>query len=120
MKTITALFLATALSACATAPNQIDRDNEAWASTIVSCESAAELAGSDLDEAIWSYEKVALLNDRNGGWPSDRARLSNSVEANKQALQLAGDDAISQRLMACQEVVNTYFPSGHPATSKLQ
>ena len=114
MKSYVVLGLALLVSACATAPNNFDRDTHTWATTIVSCESAAQLGGSVSDKDIWAYEKQALLQARNGGWNSDRARLNNAIKKDKIRLHDAGNQAISQRLGGCNQVVETLFKEGHP------
>lgn len=116
MKTLTAIVLATAISGCAVSPNSFDRNNRAWSSAIVNCQSAAELAGTESDKLAWAHEKQELFRDRNGGWPSDRARLNNAIKKDKERLSTAGSTAISQRLTACRQVLNSYFSDGHGAT----
>lgn len=119
MKSHVCIIFALALSACASAPESFDRNNQAWVKTIIGCESAAELAGTNSEKAVWSYEKSALLADRNGGWKSDIPRINNSVKKNKQQLLAAGSETISQKLAQCHQVVSAYFPAGHPAVKDI-
>jgi len=115
MKRYLILTISIAISSCATSPNSFDRGNNAWASVVSGCKSAAELAGTANDKAVWTYEKAAVLNDRNGGWPSDRTQLNIAIKKDKQNLIAAGDSAASEQLARCHQVVETHFKEGHPA-----
>jgi len=115
MKIYVPIILALTVSACATSSPDFDRDSKQWASAIVGCQSAANVAGTDSDKAIWAYEKQALLGDRFGGWPSDETRMNLAVKKDTQLLKSAGKDAAAAQLSQCRQVINTYFVDGHPA-----
>lgn len=115
MRVLAVALLGVMITGCASTPKDFNRNSDAWASLIVGCQSAAALGGTDSEKAIWDYEKRALLADRNGGWPSDRARLTRAVKDDKAQLFLAGDAAITRKLSDCNDAISARFPDGHVA-----
>lgn len=113
MKCLATTCFAILLSCCTTSSQRFDRNTPVWAKTIVACQSAAQLVGTDNDKGAWAYERRAYLADRNGGWRSDPARLSNAVAKHKKALQASGDAASLNQLSICREALVQTFPGGH-------
>lgn len=116
MKSLATIGFAILLSGCATSSQQFDRNTPVWAKTIVACQGAAELVGTDNDKDAWAYERRAYLADRNGGWQSDPAKLSNAVAKYQKQLLASGDSAPSNQMSTCHQVLADTFPGGHTNT----
>jgi hypothetical protein len=112
MRCLAAISLGVLLSACATSSQQFDRNTPVWAQTIIACQSAAQLVGTDDDKEAWAYERRAYLADRNGGWKSDPARLSNAVTEYKEQLLSKGETAPSNQMSICRDILVKTFPGG--------
>lgn len=116
MKYCAAVGLAVLLSACATSSSQFDRNTPVWAQTIVACQGAAQLVGTDDDKDAWAFERRAFLADRNGGWRSDPAKISNAVTDYQKYLLSSGENAPSSQMSICRQVLTDTFPGGHTNT----